>query len=487
MLTALRNCGSQSQNRIVSAMLLMLLATAYAPVVNNGFVYDDHTYVKENPAVVSPTVANVCRDTYPPGRKNTALYRPLLTVSFVLDRCIADGELTRWPMIAHLHSVLLHFAVVLLLYCFLRRRYNHFVSGFISAIYSVHPALIESTAWVSARSDVLLGLWGMLGAHLILWRPRQNWLPPVALLAVFLMALLTKESAIVLPIIWLGILWTEEGRSFINTRSGKGVILPCLLVIPLVFIIRAAVFHSVSPQLKAYSAVSCSTRYNVVFMALARYLRLCILPIGGQSVHWPPLPLSIDKLAVTCGVVSWVAMLLLAWLGMKQRSFWGMGIAWYLLSLLPCSNLILPIGTLMAERYLYLPLLGVMLLLAEGGHRLCCYLNCAACNRTMAIIACLVVALFAAKTHSRAATWQTDVTLWRAAAQEQPQDLLAETALIFYLVKDPTPENIDEAQSRWRNLCRSLASLPAAVSQLGKNRLIWISSQLDAHTAAATR
>ena len=105
--------------RLIPVLCVAVLAGAfYHPVREARFVYDDHPYVVENPAVVSPTFANVFMDTFPPGRPETGLYRPFTTLSLALDRLVPGFGMGH-TFVAHAHNVILHVIVCVLLYLLL--------------------------------------------------------------------------------------------------------------------------------------------------------------------------------------------------------------------------------------------------------------------------------------------------------------------------------------------------------------------------------
>ncbi len=189
----------------LAAALLLLTAAAFAPVVRNGFVWDDDAYVHQNSTLED--AAGLARIWLEPGA--TPQYYPLVHTSFWLERRIFGLH----PAGYHAVNVLLHATAALLLWRVLGRLEapGAFVAA---ALFAVHPVQVESVAWISERKNVLSG--ALYFAAALTWlHPARRGCRPRALLAfaLYLGALLAKTVTCTLPAALLVALWWRGERS----------------------------------------------------------------------------------------------------------------------------------------------------------------------------------------------------------------------------------------------------------------------------------
>ena len=456
-------------------LLVFLTVLTYLAVLRNGFVYDDVPYVLQNRAVTSPSLRNVAWDTFPAGRRDTGLYRPVLTVSYIIDRVVADSP-ARHAAAAHAHNLVLHAAVATLLFLVLARLFPAPAAAFAAVVYAVHPVLSESVAWVTARSELLLGLWALAGTWCLL-HPTLGLAARSALLAgAVSAALLSKESAVVLPAVWAAVSLVANGG--LRRRDRLLLLGPALAVALVAVGIRVAVFGGLPPGVRAFSGMPAGTRYGVVFMSLWRYARMMVVPTA-LTVHWPPLPLAMHVPSAVLGVLVLCTCAVAAAAGILRRRLWALGPAWFLVMLFPYSNLAVPIGTIMAERFLYVPAMGLAFCLAWCLSKI--GLTSVPARRIFVSVAVVCVALLSAGTRTRARVWRDDLTLWRAAARAYPGDLVARVAEVFYLVKRETPGAMAEASRAWQGVRRELGRYPGLrLPRSLTERIAWIEWRLGA-------
>lgn len=432
----------------VAACLAVIVGifAAYSSAFRHDFVYDDHPFVLENAAVNTPTFRNVFLDTYPPGEKETGLYRPVVTLTYLFDRVFAQDRLAR-AVVAHTHNLALHAAACLLLFGVLRSlaRFPAALAG--CAIYAVHPVLTESVAWVSGRAEILAGLWTLLGVAVVLRRNRCAWIRAALIAAIYAAALATKESTIVLPALWLAV-FLASGDAEKRWSRGLLMILPCALPAAAFLVTRYMVFGSFSPGIHAFAGAPLLTKYQVVFMAFLRYAQLLVAPVN-LTVHWPPVPMEMVRWQAIAGAAVFVVAVVLGIAGVMKRRMWGLAFFWFVVALLPYSNIVAPIGTIMAERFLYVPGMAVAILVAallpgptaDNRRDVAIRLACGVCT--------VVVVLLGAVTALQARVWRGEVSLWRAAVVAYPYDRVANLAFTHYLLREDTPESNAEARRYW--------------------------------------
>lgn len=476
-------------------IIALLVVAVYAPTLRHAFVYDDHSYIRTNPAVITPTPTNVFADTYPPGRPEHRLYRPLLTLSYAADAALARSP-ERHAAWTHAHNLLLHLAVSLLLWALLRHRAppgSPSVSSsprsatrellcapplLIAALYALHPALTETVAWASGRSEGLLGLWAILGLHAAT-RPRlKPWLRSALLTLLTALAILTKESGVVLPFLW-ACAATLDRREPLSLDRAAGIFGAPMALVLLLLSIRFCTGGGLTPEIHVYAGLSPGHRWTVTGMALARYLRLAIAP-QGLTVHWPPLPLALHRGAALTGGVGFVAMALAGLYGLRRQRPWALGPIWFAGTLFIYSNILIRIGSIFGERFLYLPLLGAALLAADGLYGLLATRS--PVRRRVAVGACVLLigltGLAALATARRVYVWATDLTLWRATHHTAPDNAIAAIAYPFYLLKEGSPESLADARAAWPAI---RTALPPSLTPAMRERAQWVEQQLRAH------
>jgi len=180
---------------------------------------------------------------------------------------------------------------------------------------------------------------------------------------------------------------------------------------------RQHLFAGVRLEQVAYAGFANAwTQRLVAGKVLTRYLALALIPYPQSVFHEVQVETwwSLVAVALLAGVTVWL------WWRRDRYPNLCLGWAWFFVALLPVSNLILPIGSVMAERFTYLPLIGISL--ALSGWR---------SSRGWAVALALVLAHHAGKTWVRCADWQTDRKLWRSAAAVEPTAFLPQAQLGF--------------------------------------------------------
>jgi tetratricopeptide (TPR) repeat protein len=395
---------------LAAAALTLLVLATFGGILRNGFVWDDRTLVATNEALARPDV--VVRafqigtwQLADPARPADEVYRPLGVLSLAIDRAI--GGLT--PTVFHAHNLLLHLAVVLLLYVFLARRAPRWAALGAAAWFATLPASVEPVAWIAVRFD-LLG--AALSLAALLLHRSERLAARVATPLLVLAALLAKETFVVLPALLVLDDWLEErpGRvgAFLRTRAARHA--PIAGAVIAYLAMRAAVLDGRPQALLARGAAMLTVDALSTLGALAR-------------LAFAPFPLSITRAYEPLGagglalVVAGVAVAALAaWRHPPLR----LGLAWFALASLLPSLVVRPIGFL-GERYLYVPALGLAIALAAGAG----LLAGGSLRRAAGAVAAIVVTLQAWASFVRVPDWRDDRTIFGAALDADPASWFA--------------------------------------------------------------
>jgi hypothetical protein len=384
----------------ISLGLILLIWMVYGQTVRFDFINcDDDIFVYQNPLVLQgfscATVGRVLtsiRDTF---------YYPLTILSFMAD---AENYGMN-PAGFHLTNVFLHAGSVFLLFGLLVRLTGQFwKSAVIAALFAIHPLQVEAVAWVTARKDVLSGLFFMLTLHAYISYVRKpfSWIYYSAVFLLFFLGLLAKPMLVTLPCLLLLLDWWPLKRF----ESQRGRIL--LEKIPL--FVLSAVF-SVIPFF-AQSSVGSETpvvqpslwwRMGNAVVSTAVYIRQTFIPTG-LGMPYPKYDLHGGVLLVSLAV-----LLILSCVVVFCRKKWPallFGWLWYLGMLLPVSGAVRFLGVARADRFVYLPCIGLFILIGWGVSLL------PIPKKQGRLAAGVILVLFAVAAHSQVSYWRNNMTLW---------------------------------------------------------------------------
>jgi len=338
---------------IIAAITLLV----YYDSFNNGFVYDDYPFLVENPSVRKLDMKSILADftemTSVSSDEKLArdVWRPLMTLSFALDYRL-------WKLNArfyHIENVFFHIANAILVYIATVLVIGDGFTAFIAAIvFAIHPVQTEAVTWVSGRSNVLF-LFFFLSAFLAhVQNRRRGPRTPYYFLSLifFSCSLMSKEMAIILPLI---LILYDIHFFRKDVRAGIGYYTPFFLVCVSYILTRFSVLGVIAQKGEWWGSGFLDTAF-VTLKAVAEYVRLLIVPVNLRVEYMAPSPKAIagtQALAVFMTLAS-VALLYAAVRRKKAASFY---ILWFFVALIPVYNIV-PFKAVMAERFLYLPLIG---------------------------------------------------------------------------------------------------------------------------------
>jgi len=372
-----RNRVTAPSNAWLCLALLGLTIAVYAPVRHHDFLnYDDNDYVTENPHVT----AGLTRDSivWAWTQPHSATWHPLTTLSHLLDCQLFGTE----PGPPHLVNVALHALNTLLLFGVLvRMTARPWRSACVAALFAIHPIHIESVAWIAERKDVLSACFWMLTLWTYVAYVRQPRARRYALvLAAYVAALLSKPMVVTLPFTLLLLdLWPLErwgagpgpgGGSARRSRHSDHE-LPRLVLekLPLFILAGVAATITMITQQHVGAVVSLQRssfgdRIANALVAYVAYLVKMLWPSGLAPIYpfVAPLP--------TWQVVGSMALLVAITSGalwqIRRRPYLAVGWLWYVGTLVPVIGLVQYGSHAIADRYTYVPSIGLYLIAAWG-------------------------------------------------------------------------------------------------------------------------
>jgi len=409
-----RRVSPACRQALACLALVALTLCTFGNTLWNQFVsFDDWFLVEENERIRSLSPRGIAA-MFVSKDPSSHAWLPLRELSYAVDYAFWGMN----PAGYHLTNVLLHAANAVLCYGVLQwllRRPGLAWLG--AAAFAVHPAQVESVAWVSGRRDVLYAFFYLLAflafaAH-ERREGRRHWALYGLSLACLAASLLSKASAMTLPAA-LGLAVLTAGNGSDEPLWGR---LAATLPHWVLAIGLTAVHTLVAHEAGIVKGQAFDASLANVPLIFAKYWRLLFFPVhlvaphGEASMRWASNGPQIALLAAVAA-----AVVLAAWWAAPRRSTAAFCIGWWFLLLLPVANFI-PISVLVAERYLYLPLVGA----CAFGAELLGSLMAARRRRAVALVcAALVLATLALGTRSRNRVWADSRTFWQDGVSKWP-------------------------------------------------------------------
>ncbi len=446
--SAYKNTKTNGLRNYFSPEGIIILVTlfCYWNSLNNGFVWDDFDFVARNPAIRSwSNIPSYFTSTigYSESQQHV-IYRPLRCISFTIDYSIWRLN----PFGYHLVNLIIHTLNALLLFYIAKQTLSKLASLFAALIFASHPVMTESVAWVKGREDLLCVLFVLLAfychqnrnkdAKHCLYRHRLSLLAIIF----FILALLSKEMAFTLPAIILIYDWLFRSDSQGCSQPQKifrwGYYLSYFVIIGIYAILRTKALGRAGQA--PYLAGGFYETMLSMQPALLHYYKLMIIPVGLCADYFHlPFYNSLLEPKVFLSAIVLASILSLGMLGWRRIPLFAFGILWYYTTLFPVSNVI-PMVQLIAERFLYLPMVGICLAIGALGTHSNSFLQKFSClpffgilKKSLYIISSIIILSLCILTIQRNTDWKDELALWRKTALEHPDNARVRTNLAVAL------------------------------------------------------
>jgi len=431
---------------LLGALLLLATLLLYGRVTHYEFVFDDSVYVTKNIHV--STGLNLGNVGWAFASFERGHWHPLTWISHMVD-CQLFG-LNSGPH--HLVNVALHAANVLLLFFLLQRATGAvWRSFFVAALFAVHPLNVETVAWVAERKSLLSAFFSLLTIAAYGWYVRHpDWKKYLVVVAAFALALMSKAMAVSLPLVLLLLdYWPLERYEDLPFRR-KWV----RLLLEKVLLLLSAVSSAVA----VFAMRSTGTAVEISALPLSWRLQNAIVSYVAYigKMFWPaklavfyPHPLhSLPWSDVIAAAVILVAITI-AVLYFHRARYLTVGWFLFITTLIPVIGIVQAGNQAMADRYAYIPGIGLFIIIAWGLNDI---VTAAALPRVVPAAAALcLISAFAAATSRYLPYWQNGVKLFTHAriVVGQP-DYFIESALADALA---STGRYDEAFQHYREAC----------------------------------
>jgi tetratricopeptide (TPR) repeat protein len=428
---------------LVCVFLAAAVFLAFSPALRNGFTgYDDGEYVTGNPHVRTGLTSRNVAWAFTAAHSNN--WHPLTWVSHALDSQLFGLA----PAGHHLTSLLLHIANTLLLFLWLGGTTGRtWRSAFVALAFGLHPLHVESVAWVAERKDVLSTFFWMLTLLAYTAYARRPGTGRYLLVAALLAAgLMSKQMLVTVPVLLLVLDWWPLQR----TQPVRRLVLEKLPLLLLSGLACAAALWAqrLGGAVTPIDQLPFDLRLANAALSYVRYLGKAAWP-ASLSVFYPFPLQGIAAWKVLASLALLATVPVLAFTVRRTRPWLAAGWCWYVLTLLPVIGLVQVGMQSMADRYTYVPIIGLFIALAwEAGERA---RQSVAAARLLPVAAGLLLAVWAILSWRQILVWQDGVTLFTHALVVTPDNFLAHDNLGVELDRRGRPE---EALAHYREAIR---------------------------------
>lgn len=397
--------------RFIVPVLILVTLAVFSPVLWFDFVdFDDPVYVLQNPLVQGGVTLKAIMQAF------TSPYEvnwiPLTWISHMLDVQLFGMN----PMWHHAVSLLLHTASTSVLFLFLRRATGAPLrSAAVAFLFALHPLHVESVAWVSERKDVLSAFFGILTMHAYLrYTESRSPVRYMGVLFFFILGLMAKPMLIMLPVVLLFMdWWPFESLQRVSVPPA-----PLRLFIEKIpFIVLSAcsaiiTLWAQSSDGNLTQTYTLSARAGRAFISYLIYLWMTVWPADLAVLYpfekYPPrMYIMLGALAVL------VALSVVTFLMRNRYPYLLAGWGWYVTMLVPVIGFVQIGQHSVADRYTYLPLIGIFIIAVWGACDVSKRLNID--NRVLSALTIVIMLVMASLTSMQLQHWRNTLTLFSRA------------------------------------------------------------------------
>ncbi len=433
---------------------------AYEPIRHNGFVsYDDTGYIIENSHVNSGLTRDgiIWAFTHP----HFNMWHPLTTISHMLDYELFGLN----PTGHHLVSVAIHIVNALLVFGIFRNLDGTmWLIAFIAGVFALHPIQVESVAWASERKTVMSGLfWLLTMAAYIHYARKPGFSRYLVVLLVFGLCIMTKPTVITLPLALLLLdYWplerirgrkTEDRRQKTQDRGEASTGWLILEKIPLLAMsailgVLTVIAQKTGGAISTLDKVPLDSRIANAFVSYVKYIGKLVWP-SDMAVFYPHSHSNLlNATTLICAFLFIVISAISVYIG-RRKKYIVVGWLWFAGTLVPMIGLVQSGEQAMANRYMYLPMLGLLIIIAIAGKELIGKLpqlkTIAAITGVTAILTLLIL------TQMQVRHWRNSISLFEYALSVTEDNAITENSYACALFNDG---RLDEAEKHFGNALR---------------------------------
>lgn len=473
------------RNRVPLLAACVVGATAFAlylPALRGQFVFDDPVYVQSNPYIQALNLDTV---RWALTGSHHGNWHPITWMSHALDVALFGDN----PVGHHVVSLLIHAVNSALLLLLLARMTGRvWPAAFVASVFAVHPLQVESVAWISERKTLLCTLFSLLCMLAYVGYARRPGFVRYALvLAALAAALMAKQMAVTLPCLLLLLDYWPLGRLRMRAVLEK---------IPLLLLSVGASWMAWYTQqsggaVTPMSIIGPDLRFPNIVLSIARYVGKLVIPVrlsplypypGMEAPPWPP------AITLTCTVLV-LGMCVLAFVLLRRAPWLFVGWFWFVGMLVPVLGIVQIGRQAMADRFMYLPSVGLLLVLvgcvdallrrrrwgAQPSPVAAAPLSLGspqsgAPPAALAIPAFVLLIACGVLTVRQIGVWRNSETFWRHVCALAPDSPTARFGLAGALIRQSPGDNQDPFFTEARRLLEDAIPLEKDLYQLIKMR-----------------
>jgi tetratricopeptide (TPR) repeat protein len=434
--------------QIAAVCILLALATAlaYQGVRNNDFLsMDDNNYVSENSHVQQGVTSQSVAWAFTTFQEGN--WHPLTWISHMIDWTLYGRD----PAGYHVANVCLHAVNAILLFLLFLSITGYLGrSAMVAFLFALHPAHVESVAWIAERKDLLCAFFWFLALLGYVWYVRKpSWKRLLWVVIAFACALMSKPMAVTLPFTLLLLDFWPLRRMTFSPEAGahrfSSLWKLCIEKWPLFLMAAASSVVTVRAQDSVGAVVRLQSlpvldRIGNAAISYFRYIRIFFWPDPLTAFYYH----EVNHIAVAAAILSAIGLLLITALCLKfrkDRPYCLTGWLWFLGTLVPAIGIVQVGNQAMAERYTYVPYIGLFLALVWlAGDAVVKFPQLKVAAQFVAIAILLACAV---RTHAQVPVWKDSITLLSHALEVDPRGEFPNSFLgIAYMRQG----NLDEAR-----------------------------------------
>lgn len=471
----------KTKELLLGLFLATIAVIVYANSLGNGFVGDDHSVILHNPVLRGNPLSLFSGIDTTSDTELLPFYRPFTYLTFLLEQRLHG--LT--PYLVRLCNVLLHAANTLLVYrlsrSLLPNKYTALLAGL---LFAIHPLQSEGVNFNSGGRNTMLACFFVLAAYQFHQRSvmRDSLSTAFAGAALFLTGLLSKELALaVIPfIVTLEITCSRENRT--GSRVHSYLRLAPYGAATLIYLfmrwLALSKYGIQTGMLPGMGAQAMENTYIIPGLVERLQDNLYIIPKYLQIIVWPAalsprhlVPDNLAQLAIPLAA-AWLGIIIgLGWLLTKGHSRATLfGLSWLAAFWLPVSGVIYFSNVSMAERFLYLPAIGLWIVVADQFSRLA-PAEPKAQQRSVAVAAVLIILVLSPLTIRRTADWKSDLTLNTKLVAQYPENPHGHANLASAYLDRKGEHDLDLAEQEFTSALTLDPNMVSLHSPLGYIRL----------------
>jgi protein O-mannosyl-transferase len=404
---------------LICVLLIVVTLVAYWQVLGCQFItsYDDQDYVTRNPFVSKGLSPGSLRWAFTTFRCSN--WHPLTCISHMADRQVYGLD----PRGHHLTNLLFHIANALILFLVLSRMTGAvWKSGFVAALFAVHPMHVESVAWVAERKDVLSTFFWLITMYAyILYAKRPSIARYAPVIVAFGLGLMCKPMLVSLPLVLLLLDYWPLDR--MNLRWRLVWEKAPLFVMSAAASIVTVIAQGSGGSLAGLGWLSMGFRVENAAISYVAYAVKMVWP-SGLSVFYPLNPASLPIWQAVGAILVLASVTVLVLRCGRRWPYVAVGWLWYLITLMPVIGLVQVGWQAMADRYSYITLTGLFIIIAWGIPDLLARRN-TTLRRLLPASAVALIVILGACTWFQVAVWRDSYSLFDNAVKVTKDNCLA--------------------------------------------------------------